>query len=153
MNFAHFCEFWWFSLGKQARFTLNFCSGMPLRKVHEVTFLWFGLLGPLLTGVPGTSRVCPWDASGASDRQIPLCDFSLSVFFSPYQWIGIIERGVPQAYVRARASSETLRSVHVSRVFLCISISKWEIDTYQNGLGYISDTYPNPYPPLTVPPL
>ena len=28
MNFAHFCEF-------------NFCSGMPLRKVHELTFLWF----------------------------------------------------------------------------------------------------------------
>ena len=23
----------------------------------------------------------------------------------------------------------------------------------QNGLGYISDTYPNPYPPLTAPPL
>ena len=34
--------------------------------------------------------------------------------------LGIIERGVPQAYVRARASSETMRSVHVSRVFLCI---------------------------------
>ena len=48
MNFAHFCEFWWFSLGKQARFTLNFCSGMSLRKVHEPTFLWFGLPGPLL---------------------------------------------------------------------------------------------------------
>ena len=48
MNFAHFCEFWCFSLGKQARFTLNFCSGMPLRKVHEPTFLWFGLPGPLL---------------------------------------------------------------------------------------------------------
>ena len=30
MNFAHFCEFWCFSLGKQARFTWNFCSGMPL---------------------------------------------------------------------------------------------------------------------------
>ena len=45
MNFAHFCEFWCFSLGKQARFTLNFCSGMPLRKVHELTFLWFGLPG------------------------------------------------------------------------------------------------------------
>ena len=29
--------------------TLNFCSGMPLRKVHELTFLWFGLPGPLLT--------------------------------------------------------------------------------------------------------
>ena len=49
MHFAHFCEFWCFSLGKQARFTLNFCSGMPLRKVHELTFLWFGLPGPLLT--------------------------------------------------------------------------------------------------------
>ena len=48
MNFALFCEFWCFSLGKQARFTLNFCSRMPLRKVHELTFLWFGLPGPLL---------------------------------------------------------------------------------------------------------
>ena len=48
MNFTHFCEFWCFSLGKQARFTLNFCSGMPLRKVHELTFFWFGLPGPLL---------------------------------------------------------------------------------------------------------
>ena len=28
--------------------TLNFCSGTPLRKVHELTFLWFGLPGPLL---------------------------------------------------------------------------------------------------------
>ena len=45
MNFALFCEFWCFSLGKQARFTLNFSSGMPLRKVHELTFLWFGLPG------------------------------------------------------------------------------------------------------------
>ena len=27
--------------------TSNFCSGMPLRKVHELTFLWFGLPGPL----------------------------------------------------------------------------------------------------------
>ena len=48
MNFAHFCEFWCFSLGNQARFTLNFCSGMPLRKVHAPTFPWFGLLGRLL---------------------------------------------------------------------------------------------------------
>ena len=48
MNFAHFWEFWCFSLGKQARFTLNFCSGVPLRKVHELAFLWFGLPGPLL---------------------------------------------------------------------------------------------------------
>ena len=45
MNFTHFCEFWCFSLGKRARFTLNFCSGMPLRKVHELAFLWFGLPG------------------------------------------------------------------------------------------------------------
>ena len=38
-----------FLSGKQARFTLNFCSGMPLRKVDELTFLWFGLPGPLLS--------------------------------------------------------------------------------------------------------
>ena len=44
------CEFWCFSLGKRARFTLNFCSGMPLGKVHKLTFLWFGLPGPLLNG-------------------------------------------------------------------------------------------------------
>ena len=49
MNFAHFCEFWCFFLRKQARFTLNFCSGMPPGKVHELAFLWFGLPGPLLT--------------------------------------------------------------------------------------------------------
>ena len=42
MDFTLFGEFWCFSLGKQARFTLNFCSGMPLRKVHELTF--FGLV-------------------------------------------------------------------------------------------------------------
>ena len=56
MNFAHFCPFWCFSLGKQARFTLNFCSGMPPGKVHELAFLWFGLLGPLLKQVFG--RLC-----------------------------------------------------------------------------------------------
>ena len=33
--------------------------------------------------------------------------------------LGIIERGVPQAYVRARASSAALCLVHVLRVFLC----------------------------------
>ena len=27
---------------------MNFCSGMPLGKVHELTFLWFGLPGRLL---------------------------------------------------------------------------------------------------------
>ena len=48
MNFAHFCEFSCFSFGKEARFTLNFCSGMPPGKVHELAFLWFGLPGPLL---------------------------------------------------------------------------------------------------------
>ena len=70
-----------------------------------------------------------------------------------WQNFGIIERGVPQAYVRARASSAALCSVHVLRVFSLFSISNRESDTYQNGLGYISDTYPNPYPLVTVPPL
>ena len=30
--------------------------------------------------------------------------------------------------------------------FKVFSLSKWESNTYQNGFGYISDTYPNPYP-------
>ena len=47
MNFAHSCEFWCFSLGKQARFTSNFGSKLPPGKVHELAFLWFGLPGPL----------------------------------------------------------------------------------------------------------
>ena len=64
-------------------------------------------------------------------------------------FVGIIERGVLQAYVRARASSTTLCSVYVLRSFYVFSISKRESDTYQNGLGYMSDTYPNPYPPVT----
>ena len=34
--------------------------------------------------------------------------------------MGIIERGVPQAYVCARASSATVCSVHGLRVFPCI---------------------------------
>ena len=72
---------------------------------------------------------------------------------NPVSVFGIIERGVPQAYARARASSATLCSEHVLRIFLCVSISKRESDTYPNGLGYMSDTYPNPYPPATVPPL
>ena len=44
------CEFWcFFFLGKTSTIHIsNFCSGMPLRKVHELTFLWFGLPGPLL---------------------------------------------------------------------------------------------------------
>ena len=67
--------------------------------------------------------------------------------------LGKIEKGVPQAYLHARASSATLCSVQVLSVFLCIFGIKQESDTYQNGLGYISDTYPNPYPPVTVPPL
>ena len=45
MNFAHFLKFWCFSLGQQARFTSNFCSGLPPEKVHELAFRWFGLPG------------------------------------------------------------------------------------------------------------
>ena len=89
--------------------------------------------------------------------QDPRCERHVgNVSFSTLQGqlIGIIERGVPQAYVRARASSATLCSVRVSGVFFCILfILKRESEMYQNGLGYISDTYPNRYPPVTVPPL
>ena len=45
--------------------------------------------------------------------------------------IGAIERGVPQAYIRARAPSATLCSVHSYRVFLCIFYIK-------KGICYVS---------------
>ena len=37
----------------------NFCSGMPLGKVHELAFLWFGLPGSLLIGETKTLGVFP----------------------------------------------------------------------------------------------
>ena len=40
-----------FFLRKTSTIHIEFCSGMPLRKVHELTFLWFGLPGPLLKNV------------------------------------------------------------------------------------------------------
>ena len=45
---------------------------------------------------------------------------------------GIIERGVPQGYVRARVSSTTLCSVHFLRTFLCIFCIK-------KGIWYVSN--------------
>ena len=51
MNFTLFCEFGCFFLGKQAQFTSNFGSNLPPRKVHELTFLWFGLPERLLNFV------------------------------------------------------------------------------------------------------
>ena len=48
MNFALFGEFWCFSLGKQARFPLNFCSGMPLAKSSwtDLSLVWFARATP-----------------------------------------------------------------------------------------------------------
>ena len=68
-----------------------------------------------------------------------------------YPPIGIIERGVPQAYLRTRASSATLCLVRVLRVFPYIYFIK-------KGIWYVSQRawihiYPNPYPLVTVPPL
>ena len=75
MNFAHFCEFWCFSLGKQARFTSNFCSAMPPGKVHELAFLWFGLSGRLLILFLGFSvlkgRLRPWSQTMVSEGARP----------------------------------------------------------------------------------
>ena len=66
-------------------------------------------------------------------------DFSVPFPLSqPKENIGIIERGVPQAYVRARASSATLCSVHVLRVFLYIFyIKQGNLIRIKTGL----DTY------------
>ena len=66
---------------------------------------------------------------------------------------GIIERGVPQAYVRARAPSEPLRSVHVSRVFLCIFYIKMK-NWYVSKRAWIHAWYVSkPVPPCDSTPL
>ena len=62
--------------------------------------------------------------------------------------VGIIERGTPQTYVHARASSATLCSVHAS----VLSVSKkGNMTRIKRAWIHISDTYPNPYPPVTAP--
>ena len=70
-----------------------------------------------------------------------------------YPLLREVDFGVPQACVRARASSATLCSVHVLRVFLCMFYIKKGIWYVSNGLGYMSATYPNPYPPCHCTPL
>ena len=61
--------------------------------------------------------------------------------------------GVPQAYVRARASSETLRLVHVLRVFLCIFYIKMGI-WYVSKRAWIHVWYVSkPVPPCDGTPL
>ena len=68
---------------------------------------------------------------------------------------GVIERGVPQASVRARACRKRndVFGARFKGLSLCFLYKERKSNTYQHGLGYISDTYPHPYPPVTVPPL
>ena len=69
--------------------------------------------------------------------------------------LGIIERG-GTASLRSRTcvKRKVVFRVRFKGFFFSVfSLLKGESDTYQNGLGYTSDTYPNPYPPVTVPPL
>ena len=76
-NFARFCEFCFF-LGKQARFTSNFCSSVPPGKVHELAFLWFGLPGWLLNFVRISSPVvciCHIKIQGKKITQININKF------------------------------------------------------------------------------
>ena len=67
--------------------------------------------------------------------------------------LGIIDWGVPQAYVRTRASSATLCSVHVSRVFLCIFYI-WKGIWYVSKRAWIHIWYVSkPLPPPSRYPL
>ena len=63
--------------------------------------------------------------------------FALSTRPGCRGFVGVIERGVPQAYVRARAPSATLCSVGGLRVFLCIFYQKGNLIRIKTGL----DTY------------
>ena len=77
MNFAHFsCEFWCFFLRKTSTIHIsNFCSGMPLRKVHELTFLWFGFC-----------RGHFWNKFGNFDRNVTGENSRRPPDYSPNLW-------------------------------------------------------------------
>ena len=64
-----------------------------------------------------------------------------------------IERGVPRAYVRARASSATLCSVHVLWVFLCVFSIKRNLIRIKTGLDTYLIRIQTRARPVTVPPL
>ena len=73
MNFANFCEFCVF-LGKTNTIhKLNFCSGMPPGKVHELAFLWFGLLGWLLIFAPKKQSCNHFGGGGEGCSHAVLC--------------------------------------------------------------------------------
>ena len=87
-------------------------------------------------------------------QNIPVDDLSEDATFKKKQpFSGIIKRGVPQAYVRARVKRNAVFGARFKGLALYFLYIKMESDTYQNGLGYMSDTHPNPYPPVTAPPL
>ena len=76
---------------------------------------------------------------------------------------GVPKRGIPQKCARGRASGATVRSGHVLTAQVIHStVETRHFDTYQNRLGYISDTYqcapvrleavPKGYPPSLHPP-
>ena len=65
-----------FFLGKTSTIHIsNFCSEMPLCKVHGLTFLWFGLPGPLLTNLAHQNRTIAiasdFRVDGAKSPEIP----------------------------------------------------------------------------------
>ena len=67
--------------------------------------------------------------------------------------LGIIERG-GTASLRSRTcvKRNAVFGARFEGLSLCSLYQKRESDTYQNRLGYISDTYLRPYLPVTVPP-
>ena len=74
-----------FFLRKQARFTLNFCSGTPLRKVHELTFfglVWFAGATPDSIACFCTFLLLVSDLFGRSDR---FRTFRLLPLFPPFR--------------------------------------------------------------------
>ena len=53
---------------------------------------------------------------------------------------GVPQRGVLQKCVRGRASGAMVRSGHVLRVFLYLTVETRRSDRYPNPFGYISGT-------------
>ena len=128
MNVALFCEFLCFSLGKQARFTLNFCSGMPLRTVHELPFLWFGLPGPEKRDLHLVALSCAMPRDYLSNSNAPLLH-AMRLWGFWYLWCD-----TPSPF---------------SELFPLGEHAKWRCDTPLSQ-GYLSDACAIPYENETI---
>ena len=102
-----------FSLGKQARFTSNSCSGMPPGKVHELAFLWFGMPGRLVTLNPTpATRYNRKQKLHCNFRKVALQKLNCNIRFSAVRTSFLPKAALQQT----KNCTATLKKLHCKKV-------------------------------------